>query len=302
MSVKSSLFNADYIIKEYLSGIGIMKLCKKYKASFYTVNDILLKRGIKRERPINTVDHETVITLHNQGIGVSGIAKRLGVSPGTIKLVLLRNNIKPRNRHEQQLVRMQNTTPEDRKKLTQKAHEAKRGKPNSLEAKEKHALTIFKKGTYNTSKYETFLYNLLVARGLSPLRQFPVSIYNCDLALPPVMVEIFGGHWHWSGSHLAIIEERVRCILNAGYHLLIFPVNNISPFTESIADYIISFFDFAQRNPAATREYRVIWRSGEVITSGCIDDDNISIEYPFTIRRNISNGQYESIPKHAIHM
>ena len=302
MSIKSFSFNIDNLIKDYLSGISIRKLCTKYHTTFYKINDILLEHGIKRERPINTINHETVITLHNQGIGVQGIAKKLASSPSTIQLILLKNGLKPRNRHEQQLARMQRTTSEERKRLTFKAHEAVKGRIKTLQEKEKHALTIFKKEIYNISKYESILYNLLISKGLSPMKQFPVSIYNCDLAIPPVMVEIFGGHWHWYGSHLAIIEKRVRCILNAGYHLLIFPVNNISPFSESIADYIISFFNFTQRNPTATREYRVIWRSGEVVTSGSLNDKNISIEYPFTISRNPTNGRYERIPKHTIHM
>lgn len=301
--MKRTFIDTDNLIKDYLAGTAISKLCVKYHSHFDKINNILREKGIKRERPIHTVDKKAIIDLFNQGIGVRGIAKRLEIkTASTVKLILLQNGLKPRNCHEQQLVRMQNASPEERAKLTKKAHDTVRGRKKSFEEKEKHALAIFKKGTPNISKYETMLFDILRNKGLNPIQQFPLGIYNCDFAFPSVIVEIFGGHWHWSGTHLAIIEERTRYILNSGYHLLMFAVNNISPFSERIADYIVSFLNFASTNPTATREYRMIWRAGEIVTSGTLNDNHISIEYPFTIRRNPTNGQYESIPKNAINM
>jgi hypothetical protein len=52
-----------------------------------------------------------------------------------------------------------------------------------------------------------------------------------------------------------------------------------------------------RRKPAARREYRVVRATGETVASGCVDDDEISIEPAFTVARDSATGRYKRVPR-----
>ena len=47
--------------------------------------------------------------------------------------------------------------------------------------------------------------------------------------------------------------------------------------TDIGANYIASYIQQARSNPTARREYRVIWCTGEFISAGSLDDDDLTI-------------------------
>jgi hypothetical protein len=74
-------------------------------------------------------------------------------------------------------------------------------------------------------------------------------------------------------------------------------VNAGSPMTQAVADYVAAYIKQARSNPSAPREYRVIWGAGQFSTSGGLNDDNFSIEPPFTVTRDITTGRYYRIAR-----
>ena len=78
-------------------------------------------------------DIDYVIESHNAGRSIKSLSEEIGISRITICRHLERSNYKQKNRSEAMYQRMKDTSPEDRKKLTQKANFAVRGnkKPES---------------------------------------------------------------------------------------------------------------------------------------------------------------------------
>lgn len=293
-AIKPSL-NTDYLVHRHRAGATCQQIACEHGVSLHIIIKILRSVGIDTSRRKIPVDMSQALPLYYAGIGVAGIAMKMGVS----RMVMVRAfgdaGIKTRNRSEQQSARMAATSPEQRKKLAQAAHDAIRGRPAKIERLELAAKTREKTGNIEKSVYEIMLTDMLNARGISVTPQKAFGIYNCDIAADPVAVEVAGGHWHWHGHHLARTQKRFNYIMNSGWHVLMIAVNASSPMTESVADYVASYIQAARSNPTAPREYRVIWRAGEFSTSGCLNDDNFSIKPPFTITRDIVNGRYKSV-------
>jgi hypothetical protein len=91
--------------------------------------------------------------------------------------------------------------------------------------------------------------------------------------------------------------ERIRYILNAGWHLLMVRIDRTAPFADATADYIISYVKRARRHPSAPRQYRVIRRAGELVASGSVKDHEFSIVPTFTSGRDPISGRYQTVPR-----
>jgi hypothetical protein len=97
--------------------------------------------------------------------------------------------------------------------------------------------------------------------------QKAVGPYNIDIAAKPIAVEIFGGHWHGSGRHVARAPKRFRYLLDQGWpFVIVWADARHAPLTPDAAQYIVTFAEFVRSHPTARREYRVIWGTGEEAT------------------------------------
>lgn len=243
-----------------------------------------------------TLDHDHIIKLYAEGIGVNGIAKQLGVSPRPIERVLKERGVALRNAAAQQQARMDRSSPEERKALAFAAQSARRGQRDTMETRLKRAES-FQTIQRHISAYEVKAEAMFLQRGLVMLPQKAIGPYNCDFAIDAVAVEIFGGHYHWTGAHLARSEERIRYILNAGWNLVMLAVNKNWPLTPEVADYTVSLINNLRREPPAICEYRVVWGAGDFEVIGSADDDKISIKPPFTKSRDGGTGRYQRISR-----
>jgi very-short-patch-repair endonuclease len=305
MPVKFSTADVNYIINKYATGVGTLAISKALGVGYQPVTRILSENGVhlrnKREAVIagvlSKVSIAEIISLFSNGIGVNGISERFGVSRAAVGNILKDQGIALRNRSQQQFARMKNATPEQIKALTKSAHDAVRGTKKSRSSQEEFAQTKEARGSGISSPAEYALASMLKDRGIETVRQKAIGIYNCDLASGTVAVEVFGGNWHWHGNHLARTEKRFNEIMNSGWNILAIAVNASSPLTDAVADYVAAYIQEVGRNPPVTCEYRVIWRAGEFSTGGRLNDENFSIEPPFTCTRDIVSGRYVTITR-----
>ena len=137
---------------------------------------------------------------------------------------------------------------------------------------------------------------MLADRGIKTIPQFPIGRYNCDLATDSIAVEVWGGHWHWHGAHLARTEERFRYIMNRRWNILVVCIQKSFPLTAAVGDYVASYIKTLSSSPPNICEYRVIWGAGEFSTGGRADDDYFSVKPPFTRAHNLTTGRYMRIP------
>lgn len=181
-------------------------------------------------------------------------------------------------------------SPEERSARAAAAHDAVRGMKRTPEDLTKRAASR-EANPSNISIAERMLSDWLAVRGVETIPQKAIGPYNTDLGAYPVAVEVFGGNWHANGRHIARHSDRVRYILDAGWHVIIVWSHGLhSPLSVEAADYVVSFLQSADRNPSATRQYRVVRGSGEIIAFGCAKDDDFSFVPTYRTRDEIRCG------------
>lgn len=307
MSRKLFFSNTDQIVERYNSVLSVADVAREFGISYNVAYRILKENGvvilsqsdaaIKRSINASGVTDKIICDMFASGIGVRGIYEKTGASIHSIRRILARNGVATRNRSEQQFARMAITSSAERKALASAAHHAVRGRVRSMEELCLMAATREKTKGVRTSIYEDALFASFQSSGLAPIAQKAIGPYNCDIAIGSIAVEVFGGHWHWNGEHLSRTEERFRYIMNSGYDIIVVSFSKSFPFSESSANYLVSYIQELCSNPPSIRQYRVIWGAGEFISGGCIDDKNISINPPFTNSRDSSTGRYKRITR-----
>lgn len=291
-------YNAIFSCHQIASELGVtIKVVQRLLAEKGIIDTSRKTSTIARSLAETGVSESEVLDMFKSGIGVRGVFEKLGVSINAVNAILERNGIATRNRSEQQFARMANASPEERKRLAKAANEAAKGRVRSFEEKCKMAATFESIGARRESLYEDALAFSFLSGGLTIVRQKAIGPYNCDIAIDSIAVEVFGGHWHWHGEHLARTEERFRYIMNAGFDILVVPFSDSFPFSERTASYLVDLINKMRCNPAPARQYRVIWGAGDFITGGGLDDDKISIDPPFTSARDYATGRYKRVPR-----
>ncbi|HLE14508.1 MAG TPA: hypothetical protein VI776_07155 [Anaerolineales bacterium] len=240
------------------------------------------------------LDTDYLIQKYLAGKSEYELANELCVGRPAIHKRLMEANVKIRSHSEAGLLRASKMTPIERQRQATAAHKAATGRIKTLEEQCMAART--RQTICKQSPYEIAFSEMLVIRNIPTIPQFAIGPYNCDLAAEPVAMEIYGGGWHWSGDHLARVPKRFRYLLDSGWHILVIALNWRYPLSPASADYAAAFIQTARSDPSQGREYRVILGTGELITSGSAEDDNISIKPPFTRGHN-SIGQYTRISK-----
>lgn len=248
-----------------------------------------------------SIDAEKVIAMFHAGRGSAGIGKEFGTTGAVINRLLADHGIKPRSRSEQQQARMDNASPEEVARLTRKAHAASRGRVKSEDEIRKAAASRFASQSSRSSYLEETFDELMRERGYHGIRQFAIDKYNADFLFGNVAVEIFGGIWHWNGLHAARAEERIKTILDHGFHLIIIAARSqgVSPET---ADHTVALLDELGRDESAIRHYRMIASNGQLAIAQCSDDDHFTIEWPFRNVRDRTTGRYVAVRKDAAEM
>ena len=242
------------------------------------------------------IDAAYIVNEYRSGRSVNDIAGELGVSRRTIDARLINRGIRLRTQSEAEAVKWSRMTEDQRAAQVAAANEAVRGRKASEEEIVKRMKTLAQTRN-NVSHHEIKLRDMLERRGVEFIPQHPIGPYLCDIACHPVAVEVWGGHWHWTGDHIKRTPKRFRYIMDAGWHIIVIPAAGKWQITDAVADDLARRIDVLRRDPSLRRQYRVIWGAGEFATGGSVDDDHITVEPPFTYRRNPTNGQYETVPR-----
>lgn len=302
MASERNSVSTDHLIEQYLAGKTRKQIADENGLQVATVVARLRRAG-HASRTCKTrraeFDLAEAIKLYKEGVGLSGVGQRLGVPRDAVGVALREAGLPLRGRGEQQAVRMKLTTKRERKALTAAANAASRGRVMPFDTLCQMAATRERNLSCQSSPYEAELFDMLAERGIVGARQKAIGPYNCDFAANPVAVEVWGGNYHWYGPHRSRCEDRFRYMRDAGWRVLAIAVVKSFPLTPAVADYVATYVEQARRDPSSVSEYRVIWGAGEFTTGGCLDDDNFTIEPPFTSARDRASGQYKRVPREA---
>lgn len=240
---------------------------------------------------------DDLISKYRAGTSEKQLSGELGVSRNVIRRILVSNGIQPRTKSEAEAVKWAAMTPDARASQVAAAHAASRGRNHRISHRESIALAREQRGIDLASPLELRLSAMLAQRGIGVVHQKAVGPYNCDLTAGSVAVEVFGGNWHFSGSHLARAEKRCRYLFDRGWHILIIIHTSADPIGPGAADYVSAFLDEAGRDPSGVRQYRMVGGGGELLAACGADSDQIPHVPPFAHARDPITGRYMSVPR-----
>ena len=226
--------------------------------------------GLKVENlpaKLPTPDLDDLVRLNQSGKTTKEIAVIYGVHVITVRRWFKRNGLVVR----QDLGGSHQLSPERRRAVITRAAKANTGRKRSDAAKEAKARTCELRQTH-ISPLETELADMLRARGIAVTQQKAVGPYNVDIASGSVAVEVFGGGWH--NTHRD--GKRLRYLLDRGWSTVVVWVDaQRYPLTVGAAEYVIAHLELSERDPAAASGYRVVWGTGQVLSTGSPDPDDI---------------------------
>ncbi len=209
---------------------------------------------------------DDVISAYLAGASVKSLASTYNISRDVIRKFLVEMGHPVRNRSEAMYVRMRNTTREERLKLSEKAHDAIRGKKREPSELDKRAKTRQATMQY-VGNGEVELMVLLKGRGLNCIPQLAVKRFNIDIAVENVAVELVIS----KANPLCLRHNIAKAIelCNIGWNVIFLWLRDASLITEVQADYIASYCKQSSLDPSLRGEYRVIDCNSELRAFGC---------------------------------
>lgn len=287
MTHKAPRLHVDDAIRLYETGSTTTELQERFGAGIYFH---LRKAGVLRSqcdarrlagRQRRDAIRSDVVNRFDAGQSVKAIAVALNIQRSTVSLCLADAGISPRNRSEAMLQRMANTPPDERERLTRRAHDAVRGMKRTPEEMAQRAVTKQATGS-KIGRGERELAEMLKARGVHAHMQYAFGPYNIDIMCGLIAVEVHSqvGYPHAKPA----VRKRIEYLLDAGLnvvyvlcarqsrgrHVLTAP-------DAAAADDIAAFFQRTQSDPTVRRQYRVIRRTGELVATCCGDLDKIAL-------------------------
>jgi very-short-patch-repair endonuclease len=272
MPAKASAVDLDNAILAYISGESSQDASKK----FHTSESRLTRTKLSINHiPLST---EEIANRYSSGESEKALAEAYNVSRCVIARHLKMASVERRTTSQANVIRAAGMTPEQRKLAAMAAHEAARGRQQSLNEKIQRAETRQTRQR-GVSPSEMLLREWLMQRGIDTIPQMAVGPYNVDIGTDTIAVEIFGGSWHGSGKHRETAPERCRYLLDRGFNLIIIWTDSSRwPLSPVTADYVASFIQLTSSNPPIRGQYRVIWGDGKEVPSCCLNIDNLSIK------------------------
>lgn len=221
-------------------------------------------------RKIIFANENDIVSFYLEGFSEKSTAEQFKVDRGTIRKVLLRNGVKPRNRSDAMYLRMSQATPEERAQLANKAHDAVRGVKRSESALIKSAISRQQTLQY-VGMGEDTLNQWLIEYGLKTIPQLAVDRFNIDIAIPPIAVELT------ISSQDPLLDrsnpKKIKYLTSHGWSVIYIHIKHIDYLTKNHAYEVVSFVEQVRRDPSLIGQYRVIGRYSQIKSTGRFDMD-----------------------------
>lgn len=218
---------------------------------------------------IENLDVDNLCRLYEAGWHVVDLAKKFSVSRPVIGRQLRERGVTLRSISESHRIAASRASQEERTRRASAAHDAVRGKRQSMEHRCKIAISKETLQSHST-RIEQVLASRLRRRGLTVIPQKAIGPYNVDLAItePPIAVEIFGGHWHAGGRHASRFKKRLNYIINQGWTPVFVWVDKSYPLEVGAIKHIIALVEQIRRGEPVRRQEQMIYGNGNPSTLG----------------------------------
>ena len=252
----------DYATKRLNDGLYLTEISKEVGFTADSLSVRLRRIGVDaarnhHSRPPHNRKQMGAGVVHEYLAGRSekSIAQKLGVCRAVIRRTLLEAGVEPRNRSKAMLQRHRNMTAEERKQLASAAHEAVRGRAHP-QSRQRDAARMREAGKFKVriGPGENELANMLREKGLNVIRQKSVDVYNVDLAVGSIAVEITAAQGRLAKGKM---QRRLKHIANLGYTIVYIQAKTGDNIIGNL-EQLVSDLDVLCRNPPAPGKHWVV--------------------------------------------
>lgn len=229
-------------------------------------------------RKLNIPNIDNLIKMYNSGISLNQISKESGFKRITLNRHFIENGVIMRTQSDSNKIKWSKMNQSQRKRQVQKAHEAVKGSKHSIQTKIKSAKSFYQ-NCLRCGMFESELAELL-NKYFTVYQQFPIGIYNCDIAIheSPIIIEIQMSNR--SGLKSKLSANRIKYILNKGYFVIyiLSPSEHYRPVFDIfiIANKIISYVNILRSDKSYRGKYIMIGCDGNPFPSHRYDFNNFT--------------------------
>lgn len=257
---------ADDAVRRYLAGEPLEMIVRDVsRTQLYRK---LKQAGVARNRSTRLVDDALIVGDYQSGVSVAELSRRYEVSRQLVIDRLAAAGVPLRGRSEANRRLWETRTSAQRLNQVSSAHEAVRGRGRTWREKAFGALTT--EYRRKLTEDESALCLRLEALGLAVHPQRALGVYNIDIAVPPVAVELFSRAPNAHTSVTPGLPKRLDYIFDHGW--AIYVAWSAVPGAD-LAQDIFAFVQLARSEPAGGRRYRVVWGDGQFVTEGRCNGD-----------------------------
>lgn len=163
-----------------------------------------------------------IIYYYQRGVASYLIAKKFGVSNAYVRKLLKKSGVKIRSHDVTNKISAAKRTPEENRKITEKASEANVGSVHTERHRMKLALSRQRNPAIDPV-YEKPLVEYFKKRDIEVIPQKAFNKYNVDLYIPAkdVVVEIFGGGFHNKKDAVELFHNKQRYLSKKEVSLIV---------------------------------------------------------------------------------
>lgn len=218
------------------------------------------------------LDAEEIARRYLEGESVYALARHYHAGLQTIRDRLRDAGVPIRTRSEARLVRLMQTSAEERQAQVQVAAERRRAQPSSEEALHRQALARQRRWDDRAlSAAGHIIVRLLRSRGYKVDCFTPVGRYNVDITVGAVAIEVLTNTRHASSKRRG---DRLRSLMEHGYSVLFVRVDGrtVVPLCPQALQSIASFVAIRRRFPLQTNIFQVIRQDGKIFSFGTVNE------------------------------
>lgn len=267
----------DSLVKLYKEGRSVDEISIQFGVSRSFAYNKIRKAigGFDAHRIINHPKTRFVIDEYMSGMSENAVAIRHGLQRNTVKAILVQNGIKRRSQSEAEMLKWSKMTEQQRIKQVKKAHQAIREKPPEFHARSAELQAISKqKSLSKVGDFEMLFIDHFNKLGFSCIPQRAFGAYNIDIAIGNTAIEIHSNdclpHNH------AYYRKRIMHLLESNWNVIYVKTGNkvdVKRATSNIGRMI----NLIKSHKPVASQYGMIRGSGDLVTSGCLDGDQLSV-------------------------
>lgn len=258
-------FTADLLDKAHAMLDGsttLVSVAKRLGVNADSLSKALRSNGMEFTTPppkggqTKDLPSDLIVSMYLSGMSELEVSKHFGVTRGPIRRRLLQAGVEIRGKSEASTISASRATEKQRKERTKAANDALRGYTYSRQ--ELINKSIAREGSpFGTEgKGEKELFDALCQIGMKPVRQKSVDIYNVDIFVRGVAVELKSGSANYGPTYTEKMNGRIKKI--AEHYPVMYICFTTVDAMMAILDEIVANINILSSQPPASGKYRMI--------------------------------------------